>query len=49
MKKNNHIDNNGNIQMVDIGAKPSCERKAVASGHIKLNKDALESILQNKN
>ena len=35
--------------MVDIGAKQSSERKAVASGYIKLNNDALESILQNKN
>ena len=49
MKKSNHIDNNGNIRIVDIGAKPSSGRKAVASGYIKLNNDALESILQNKN
>ena len=44
MKKNNHIDNKGNIQMVDIGNKPSTKRKAIAIGSIYLNKDALKSV-----
>ena len=44
MAKSNHIDNKGNIKMVDIGDKTSTERKAIASGSIYLNKEALKSI-----
>jgi cyclic pyranopterin phosphate synthase len=44
MAKSNHIDNKGNIQMVDIGNKPSTKRKAIAIGSIYLNKEALKSI-----
>ena len=44
MAKSNHIDNNGNIRMVDIGNKASTKRKAIASGSIYLNKEALKSI-----
>lgn len=44
MAKSNHIDNKGNIRMVDIGDKTSTERKAIASGSIYLNKEALKSI-----
>ena len=38
MAKSNHIDNKGNIQMVDIGNKSSTKRKAIAIGSIYLNK-----------
>lgn len=44
MAKSNHIDNKGNIRMVDIGDKISTKRKAIASGSIYLNKEALKSI-----
>jgi cyclic pyranopterin phosphate synthase len=44
MTKSNHIDNKGNIQMVDVGRKASTSRNAIASGCIYLNKDALKSI-----
>ena len=44
MAKSNHIDNKGNIQMVDIGNKSSTKRKAIAIGSIHLNKEALKSI-----
>ena len=44
MTKSNHIDNKGNIKMVDVGNKTSSDRKAIASGSIYLNKDALKSI-----
>ena len=44
MTKSNHIDNKGNIKMVDIGNKTSTNRKAIASGCIYLNKEALKSI-----
>ena len=44
MKKNNHIDSDGNIQMVDISKKAATHRKAIASGYISLSAAALESI-----
>ena len=44
MKKNNHIDSDGNVQMVDINEKDITHRKAIASGYISLSKEALESI-----
>ena len=44
MTKSNHIDNKGNIKMVDVGSKISTDRKAIASGSIYLNKEALKSI-----
>ena len=44
MKKNNHIDSHGNVQMVDIGNKVVTHRKAIASGYISLSEAALESI-----
>ena len=44
MTKSNHIDNKGNIKMVDVGNKTSSDRKAIASGSIFLNKEALKSI-----
>ena len=34
MKKNNHIDNEGNVQMVDIADKKVTKRKAISSGFI---------------
>ena len=44
MKKNNHIDRDGNVQMVDISDKAITHRKAIASGYISLSKIALDSI-----
>ena len=44
MKKSNHIDSDGNVQMVDISDKAITSRKAVASGYISLSEAALESI-----
>ena len=44
MKKSNHIDSDGNVQMVDISDKAITYRKAVASGYISLSEAALESI-----
>ena len=44
MKKNNHIDSDGNVQMVDISDKAITHRKAIASGYISLSKIALDSI-----
>ena len=44
MKKNNHIDSDGNVQMVDISDKAVTRRKAIASGYISLSGIALDSI-----
>ena len=44
MKKSNHIDSDGNVQMVDISDKAITYRKAIASGYISLSEAALESI-----
>ena len=44
MKKNNHIDGDGNVQMVDISDKAITHRKAIASGYISLSEIALDSI-----
>ena len=44
MKKSNHIDSDGNVQMVDISDKAITHRKAIASGYISLSEIALDSI-----
>ncbi len=49
MNKPTHIDNDGNAVMVDISGKPSVTRKAVASGSIKLNDNALETVINDSN
>ena len=40
MKKNNHIDSDGNVQMVDISDKAITHRKAIASGYISLSESS---------
>ena len=44
MKKNNHIERDGNVQLVDISDKAITHRKAIASGYISLSEIALDSI-----
>ncbi|MCD4848946.1 MAG: cyclic pyranopterin monophosphate synthase MoaC [Candidatus Aegiribacteria sp.] len=44
MKKMSHIDKKGNARMVDVSSKEPTERTAVASGCIKLGKNASDSI-----
>ena len=48
-KKNNpdslsHLNNRGEAQMVDVSAKQSTLRKAVAEGKIKMSRSTLETI-----
>ncbi len=43
-----HTDEQGKASMVDISAKPSSRREAVATGHIKLQPATLELIRQNQ-
>ena len=44
--KNNHINQSGNLHMIDISSKEVTLRVAKATGNIKLNDDAFNSILQ---
>lgn len=42
--KPTHLDETGAAHMVDIGAKPATERRAVAGGRIAMAPDALDAI-----
>ncbi|MCK4806493.1 MAG: cyclic pyranopterin monophosphate synthase MoaC, partial [Candidatus Aegiribacteria sp.] len=44
MKKMSHIDKNGNARMVDVSSKKATARTAVASGCIKLGRNASAAI-----
>ncbi|WP_058827048.1 cyclic pyranopterin monophosphate synthase MoaC [Haloferax sp. Q22] len=39
-----HVDEDGNVQMVDVGAKPDTRRRAVARGTIHLSADTVRAI-----
>jgi len=39
-----HIDADGTARMVDVGAKPATQRLAVASGRIRMTREALDAI-----
>ena len=49
MKKNNHFDNNGNAQMIDISNKEITARKAIAAGKIKVSQEVIEIIESKSN
>ena len=49
MKKNSHIDNKGNVQMVDVADKAITKRKAIASGTITASHKTIDSIKENTN
>jgi len=44
MNKLTHLDEHGQARMVDIGAKAPTERKAVATGRIRMSAEALSAI-----
>ncbi len=44
-----HLDNNDRPKMVDVSAKDNTTRIAVASGTIKMSKDAFENVISNSN
>ncbi|MBI3851768.1 MAG: cyclic pyranopterin monophosphate synthase MoaC [Verrucomicrobia bacterium] len=48
MKKLTHIDDRGEARMVDVSAKPTQLREAVASGEIRLHRDTIHLIQRNK-
>jgi len=43
-----HIDERGKARMVDVGAKGSTEREAVAKGSVLMKKETLDLILANE-
>ena len=47
--KNNHINQSGDLHMIDISEKEITLRIAKASGEIILNKQAFDSVLQLNN
>ena len=44
-----HIDNHGNVRMINISDKENTRRVAKAKGTIKLSKEALKSLVNNDN
>jgi len=49
MEKLSHTDDKGKVRMVDVGNKPDQQRIARATGHICLNKVAMDQIKDNIN
>jgi cyclic pyranopterin monophosphate synthase len=49
MKKLSHFDERGKIKMVDVSAKATTARRAVASGKVLLNAETLEILKSNQN
>jgi cyclic pyranopterin phosphate synthase len=43
-----HLDNQGEVKMVDVGEKPLSHRKAVAKGRISLTTSTIEQIKEDK-
>src|SRR5215472_11669583 len=48
MKRLTHISSDGRAQMVDVSAKPLSNRRAVARGKIRLQRDTLDLIAKNQ-
>ena len=44
MTRPTHLDESGAASMVDVGAKPATQRRAVAGGRITMSPEALEAI-----
>lgn len=44
MTRPTHLDDTGAAHMVDVGAKPATERRAVAGGRITMSANALEAV-----
>jgi len=43
-----HVDESGDVQMVDVGDKPDTARRAVAAGDIRLRESTVEAIRANE-
>jgi len=44
MKRLTHVSSDGKAQMVDVSAKPMSKRRAVAAGKIRLRRETLDLI-----
>lgn len=44
MEKLSHLDESGNIRMVDVSGKPETKRKAVASGKVLMTAETIEIL-----
>ena len=47
-QKLTHIDEKGDVRMVDVSAKPDTERIAVAEGFIAMHQETLDLIVEGK-
>jgi cyclic pyranopterin phosphate synthase len=47
MKEFSHIDRQGSVRMVDVSAKPSVQREAVARGEVLMQPATLQAIEEN--
>ena len=48
MKRLSHIGSDGRAQMVDVSAKPHSERRAIARGKIRLQRETLDLIAKDQ-
>src|SRR5258707_15700231 len=48
MKRFTHISRDGRVQMVDVSAKPTTKRKAIAIGTIRLQRKTLDLIAKDR-
>src|SRR5882762_10717095 len=48
MKRFTHISRDGRVQMVDVSAKPTTKRKAIAIGTIRLQRKTLDLIAKDQ-
>jgi cyclic pyranopterin monophosphate synthase len=48
MKRLTHIGSDGRVQMVDVSAKPLSERRAIAGGRIRLQRETLNLIARDQ-
>jgi len=48
MKRLTHVGSDGRAQMVDVSAKPLSKRRAVARGHIRLQRETLDLIARDQ-
>ncbi|HEX7877784.1 MAG TPA: cyclic pyranopterin monophosphate synthase MoaC, partial [Candidatus Eisenbacteria bacterium] len=47
-KKLTHVDSKGSARMVDVGAKPDTERRAMARGFVRMNAAARGALAENR-
>lgn len=46
--RSTHIDNDGNVIMVDVSAKAETAREALAQGRIRMSEDALKAVQEHR-